>query len=104
MSNLNVNPDYLEKLATYQDQAAAKSASAATAADGSPPSLWWTHGVISGFSNMSAGDVVGQRRAAGAALAKAATDLAAKLRAAAQTYASVDVELRENLDNQITPR
>jgi hypothetical protein len=101
MENLNVDPDHLVRLAEYQAQAATDSASGAKSTDGTTFELWMTHGVISMATNKSGSAMISQRRAAGKAMAKAAAELAKKLRAAAQTYDSVDAELSENLESQM---
>ncbi|MEE6136356.1 type VII secretion target [Mycobacterium sp. 050128] len=104
MMNLNVDPTHLANLAKRQDAVAATAVNAAKTTDTVAQWLWITHGVISWGSNIAGGGLVNQRRAAGLALAKAAADLSAKLRAAEETYQGVDGELRENLDDQAQPK
>lgn len=101
MAGLSVDPEYLKELAGYQDQVETKSVSGAKATDGTPTQLWVTHGVISGHSNTAGGSCISARRAAGGAIAKAAADLAAKLRASGSTYTAVDSDLSKNLDTQM---
>ncbi len=101
MANLSVDPDYLKELAKYQDQAAVKSGSGATATNEITKNIWVTHGAISAHSNNAADRCVAKRRAAGAAMAKASADLAAKLRTAGLTYEGVDDKLSGNFNKQM---
>ncbi|BBZ46760.1 ESX-1 secretion-associated protein [Mycobacterium parmense] len=104
MANLAITPDYLEKLAKKQDDASSKARDAATAASGIETAVWVTHGVISGVSNSAATAAEGVRRGAANNIATAASDLAAKLRTAAQTYTGVDQDTSENLNKQVHER
>jgi Excreted virulence factor EspC, type VII ESX diderm len=104
VANLAVTPGYLEKLATKQDEASKKAGEAAGAASDTEWKVWLTHGVISGISNGAFSTAEGVRRSAGANISRAASDLAAKLRTASQTYESVDEELRGNIDKQVLPK
>lgn len=104
MANLSVTPEYLDKLAKKQDDAASAAAEAATTATGVSTSCWVTHGVISGSSNGAFGTTADARKAAGETLQKASADLAGKLRTAKLTYQGVDEDLSENLDKQILPK
>jgi Excreted virulence factor EspC, type VII ESX diderm len=101
MANLTVTPEYLEKIAKRQDEAASEAAGAASAAAGTGSACWLTHGVISGSSNSSIGDTESARQAAGNAIKQASVDLATKLRTAKETYTAVDSELGGNLDKQV---
>ncbi|OBH39607.1 hypothetical protein A5692_00545 [Mycobacterium sp. E342] len=101
MANLNVDEKYLEQLATKQGQAAAKAEDAASAASNTETAVWVTHGVISGASNSAFVTAEKQRRGAGQNIRQHASDLAAKLRVAKQTYESVDEELSGNLTKQM---
>lgn len=101
MANLSVTPEYLDKLAKKQDDAASAAAEAASTATGVSTSCWLTHGVISGSSNGAFGTTADARKAAGETIRDAAADLAAKLRTAKITYQGVDEELGGNLDKQI---
>lgn len=101
MATLNVDENYLETLATKQGQAATKAAEAASAASNTETAVWVTHGVISGASNSAFVTAEKQRRGAGQNIGQHASDLAAKLRVAKQTYGGVDEELSENLNKQM---
>ncbi len=103
MANLLVTPEYLEKLATRQDEASKKAADAAGAAANIEVAVWVTHGVISGVSNSSFTAAEKARRGAGGNISTATSDLAAKLRTASQTYSGVDDDLRGNLGTQVLP-
>ncbi|OBG65089.1 MULTISPECIES: ESX-1 secretion-associated protein [unclassified Mycobacterium] len=101
MATLNVDEKYLEELATKQVQAATKAEEAATAAGNTETAVWVTHGVISGASNSAFVTAEKQRRGAGQNIRQHASDLAAKLRVAKQTYAGVDEDLSRNLNKQM---
>ena len=101
MAGVSVDPEYLKELAGYQQKAEEKSVAGAKATDSTPTQLWVTHGVMSGHSNNAGGGCIAARRAAGGAIAKAAADLAAKLRTTAETYTAVDDDLSKNLNTQM---
>ncbi len=101
MARLAVDPRYLEQLAGKQAQASTKAEEAATAASNTETAVWVTHGVISGTSNSAFVTAEKQRRGAGQNIRQHASDLAAKLRVAKQTYEGVDEELSGNLDKQM---
>jgi uncharacterized protein YukE len=104
MANLDVTPEYLEKLAKKQDDAATEASAAAAAADGTGTWCWVNHGVISGASNSAFGGAESARSAAGKALRQASVDLAAKLRTAKETYTGVDDDLSKPVDKQVLPK
>ncbi len=101
MAELTVTPDYLEKIAKRQDDAAAEASGAATAHSGVGSNCWLTHGVISGPSNLAVSTAEEACTAATNTCKKACADLAAKLRTARQAYAGVDAELGGNMDKQV---
>lgn len=101
MARLSVDERYLEQLATKQGQAATKAEEAASAASNTETAVWVTHGVISGSSNSAFVTAEKQRHGAGQNIRQHASDLAAKLRVAKQTYAGVDEDLSGNLDKQM---
>lgn len=103
-NEVSVSPEYLELLASKQDSAKEKAGNGAAAGDGIGAMVWISHCVFSGWSCGAMAGIEPMRRAAGEVMQKAANDLAAKLRAAAQTYESVDQELGENLDTQMLDR
>lgn len=101
MADLTVDPRYLEKLATNQDEAAGKAAEAAAVTSEIGHKVNVSHGVISTASNDGFASTEVSRRNAGLALQQASDDLAAKLRATEETYVDVDEELGENLGQQM---
>jgi len=101
MANLVVDPDYVKKLATTQDEAATKEGSAAGAAANLETALWVTHGVASAFSNVAMTSAENARRKAGEALQQASTDLAEKLRVASTAYVATDEETSATIDKQV---
>lgn len=104
MQELTVDPDYLNELAGFQDQASGQATSGAKATHKVSHDLWLTHGVISGVSNTEVSDAVNDRVAAGKAIAKACAALADSLRSAADAYQGTDEQESENLDNQLLDR
>lgn len=98
---LKVTPEYLEKLAVKQDQAAATDLDAAKPTVEVGKWTWVTHGVMSGFSNEAAAKVVESRFAASQALSQVSLDLAAKLRTGKTVYTAVDQETSQNLNSQM---
>lgn len=104
MAYLTISPSYLDQLATKQDQASAAVGEAAAATAAMSTAVWVTHGVISGASNTAFDAAEAVRRAASGNLRTVATDLAAKLRTARETYMSVDEELGSSLDKQVLAR
>jgi Excreted virulence factor EspC, type VII ESX diderm len=104
MSDLTVTPDYLDNLATIQDQTADKTGSAATVASGIATDLWVTHGVISGKSNVELISAEAARRSVVEAMQKVSVDLATKLRAAGDAYVGTDGQAAANIDEQVLPR
>ena len=103
-NQVSVSPDYLKLLASKQDSAKEKAAGAAKAGDGIGSMVWISHGVFSGWSDGAMVGLEPMRKAAGEVMKNAANELAAKLRAAAETYESVDQELKANLDTQMLDR
>jgi len=104
MADLSVTPEYLEKLAKKQDDASGKASEAATAASKIETAVWVTHGVISGVSNSAFTAAEQVRSNAGKNIATAASDLAAKLRAADTVYAGVDDDSSVNISKQVLDR
>ncbi|WP_205877232.1 ESX-1 secretion-associated protein [Mycobacterium camsae] len=104
MEELTISPSYLEQLAIKQEQASTAVAEAAAATSAMTKAVWVTHGVISGSSNTAFEAAEAVRRAASVNLRTVATDLAAKLRTAKETYVGVDEELGSNLSKQFLAR
>ena len=101
MDELVVDPDYVKQLATTQDEAATKEEAAAGAASNISTSLWVSHGVVCGASNVAVTNAEAARRAAGTALKQASNDLAEKLRVASEAYVNTDEETGEGIDKQV---
>jgi len=66
--------------------------------------VWVSHGVFSGWSDGAVAGAEPIRKAAGESMKKAAQNLAAKLRAAKETYQAVDEEQSQNLNTQVLDR
>src|SRR5215813_3375724 len=101
MQDLVVTPNYLDKLATIDDQTSDKTASAAGVASGISTDLWVTHGVICEKSNRALTDAEAARRSLVEAMQSFAHQLALKLGTAADAYSSTDQEMAANIDKQI---
>ncbi len=98
---LKVTPENLEKYAKKQDAASSKAAEAAAATSGLGTSVWLSHGVISGVSNVTFSDAQTVRSAACGKISAAAHSLAEKLRSAKATYEGIDAQLADNLNKQV---
>ncbi|MBY0441138.1 MAG: ESX-1 secretion-associated protein [Mycobacteriaceae bacterium] len=101
MTDLAVTPEYLERLAGFQDQASEQAGSAARAAAGIRKALWVTHGLISDDSNTAAARAERARRRAGTAMGVAAAELAEWLRHTDSAYANTDCQAASNLARQM---
>lgn len=104
MDDLTVTPEYLEKLAHWQDEASQKATEAKSKTSGIEHDLTWSHGHVSYPSTKATGAAEKARQRAAASIANAATDLAAQLRDAEETYEAVDNTLRRNIDRQDVDR
>jgi hypothetical protein len=104
MLNLVVTPNYLEQLATIENQASDNIGSAAEVTKGVSADVWLTHGVGSEPSNIALTRVEGARRAAVEAMQSVCHDLAAKLGTAAEAYTRTDEQAGANIDNQLVDR
>lgn len=90
MTTLTVTPDYLERLAAFQDHASEDAASAARVARGIGHAVWVTHGLISGDSNRALISAEVARRRAVEAIQASAVELADWLRHSADAYRETD--------------
>jgi uncharacterized protein YukE len=104
MAELEVDPRDLEDMAKKQDGAAEKSGEAKGVTSGVETAVWVTHGVISGASNTAFTAAEKVRRGAAHNIEQASIDLAAKLRAAKETYEGVDADLSANIKKQVLDR
>lgn len=98
---VTVKPAYLEGLANKQDEAAGRIGSATKATDGIGKKVWVSHGLVCAPTNEAVKDAEAARRRAGQAMRAVSTDLAVKLRKAAEKYKGSDLAAASNLDNQI---
>jgi len=104
MTNLSVNPEYLEALAKKQESASNEAADAARAVTGLRSTCYATHGPISGVSNNAFGAAEQAHHEAVDSISKAATRLAAIVRTAKIIYQDVDGDLAGNIDAQVLDR
>jgi len=101
MRKLTADGDYLEQLASEQDEAGAKLNEAVDAVDGRARRLTFDHGLICSAS-VSAMKRAEQTRAdACTNMIAVSADLAEKLRLGADAYAKTDVRTGRNLDRQV---
>lgn len=63
--------------------------------------LWFSHGPVSGGTNLAAEDAENARAAAGKAIAQLAAELSSRLTTASGTYAATDDQQAETLDAQM---
>jgi predicted metal-dependent HD superfamily phosphohydrolase len=101
MTDLVVSAEYLEKLASTQDDAAQSIGSAATAPSGIAYQIWVTHGLICGPCAQAVTGAENARSDAVAAVQADSAGLAAKLRSAEAMYEGTDHQASENLDKQV---
>lgn len=104
MANLNVDRDYLLKLAAQQDAAGEQAEVAAGATSGTANNVSKTHGEYSSSSNRAVGSATSSRQTAALALSQASYDLALALRKALTAYAKTDDESGKILDTQMRDR
>lgn len=104
MDDLTVTPEYLEKLAQYQDRASEEATATGKTTSGVSHDVTVSHGVISTSSNEEVRDVEHHRKAAVESVAHAAARLAENLRAMKDAYLRVDTDSSRNIDRQIGGR
>jgi Excreted virulence factor EspC, type VII ESX diderm/EspA/EspE family len=91
-------------LATGQDNAATGINDATLAVQGVGANVARTHGFICAVTSEAVTAAEGARNSAGTKTADISTELAGKLRSAAQSYEATDAAEKEKLDQQIPPR
>ena len=95
----------IRSLASHQEEAARGISSAVMAVQGVGDNMTKTHGLICAVTNAAAVTAAETERAtAGNRTAGVSTELAAKLRHAAEKYDETDLAEKEKLDNQMPPR
>lgn len=101
MADLNVNRQYLLKLAAEQDAAADQAEKAADTTSDTAGSVKKTHGKYSASSNKEIASAASKRQAAGLALSQASSDLAIALRTALAAYSKTDDDWGQTLDAEM---
>jgi hypothetical protein len=101
MDDLIVETEHLKTLSTVQNQTALKEAAAAAAATNLSTSVWVSHGVISGASNVAFTKAADARRHAGEALQGASSQTADNLVTAKNLYEKMDEQAAANINKQI---
>lgn len=94
----------IRSLASHQDEAARGINSAVRAVQGVGDNMTRTHGLICAVTNAAVSAAETGRAAAGNRTAGVSTELAAKLRHAADKYDETDLAEKDKLDNQMPPR
>jgi hypothetical protein len=94
----------IRSLASHQDDAAAGIDSALLAVQGVGDNMTRTHGLISEVTNAAVTAAEAERSTAGNRTAGVSTELAQKLRHAADRYDETDLAEKANLGNQMPPR
>jgi hypothetical protein len=94
----------IRSLASHQDEAARGINSAVLAAQGVGDNMTKTHGLICAVTNAAVAAAESERSTAGNRTAGVSTELADKLRHAAEKYDETDLAEKDKLDNQMPPR
>lgn len=94
----------IRSLASHQDEAASGISSAVSAVQGVGENMTKTHGLISAVTNAAVAAAETARATAGNRTASVSTELAGKLRHAAEKYDETDLAEKAKLDNQMPPR
>jgi hypothetical protein len=94
----------IRSLASHQEEAARGFGSAVMAVQGVGDNMTKTHGLICAVTNAAVTAAETERATAGNRTAGVSTELAAKLRHAAEKYDETDLAEKEKLDNQMPPR
>ena len=94
----------IRALATGQDNAAEGVNDAVLAVQGVGDNMTRTHGFICAVTNSAVKEAEAERATGGGRTAGVCTELAQKLRTAADKYEATDLAEKGNLDNQMPPR
>ena len=94
----------IRSLASQQAEAARGISSAVSAVQGVGDNMTKTHGLICAVTNAAVTAAETERSTAGICTARVSTELAGKLRHAADKYDETDLAEKAKLDNQIPPR
>ena len=94
----------IRSLATHQDEAARGISSAVMAVQGVGDNMTKTHGLICAVTNAAVAAAETERATAGNSTSEVSTELAGKLRHAADKYDETDLAQKDKLDNQMPPR
>jgi len=94
----------IQSLASLQDNAARGINSAVLSVQGTGDNMTATHGMICAVTNNAVKAAESERATAGTRTAGVCTELAGKLRDAAQKYDETDLAEKGNLDQQMPPR
>jgi len=101
MRKLRADTDYLDQLASEQDEASSKLTEAIDVVDGRARKLTFDHGLICSASVSAMKRAEEARANACTNMLAVSADLAEKLRLALDTYDKSDVRAGRNLDRQV---
>jgi hypothetical protein len=103
MTDVWVDPAYLEKLATRQDEAADEIADGVAGVEGCAENLWYDHGVVCGGTAISMQASEDERTRAGKTMELVSEALAENVRKAAANYVVTDEQADTVIDQQVLP-
>lgn len=101
MEDVSVDPDYIQRLAPYQEQAADAFGSAAGVVSGMAHQVSSTHGVVCDGSRAALRNLEEAHNHLAATMQGFSTQLAEWLRTAAYAYGSADDLAAKNLNRQV---
>jgi hypothetical protein len=104
MTGLNVEPAYLEKLATAQEAAAGDMATARTKANEDRGMFLYQHGLVCAATYVAYTEMEKARNNAAELTRQISITLAANLDQAAEDYCAADEQHAQNLDKQMLPK
>ena|SRR5690349_5369133 len=99
-----ITAQVIRSLASHQDEAARGINSAVLAVQGVGEHMTKTHGIICAVTNAAVAAAETERSTAGGRTAGVSTELAGKLRHAAEKYDETDLAEKGKIDNQLPPR
>lgn len=101
MTDVTVEPAYLQELATQQEGAVDEIGSGLSGVAGTAKDLWFDHGVVCGAAIKQMQRSESQRKEAGEAMQKVSTALAENLTTASAGYVATDEQAGDVLDDQM---
>src|SRR5947208_1390313 len=103
MTDVTVQPAYLDELATQHEGAISEIGSALSGVDGTAKDLWFDHGVVCGAAIQEMEKTEGERARAGEAMQEVSAAIAENLCTASASYTATDEQASDVLDDQMLP-